>query len=686
MKKKTLVVLLALVLALSMVLTACDKGNDEPAKTDAPAVDKTEAPADDGQDDTPETEAPETDGTEAPDDGEEGDQPKEVRDTLVVASDEFNEIFSPFFSNTAYDNNVWSLTSVGLLGLNAYAQPDDSGASDYIEPEIVRVDPDDEESEVEKVIYRFKLRDGLVFSDGEPVTIDDVIFTYKVYLDPTYTGNTTLYTLPIVGAMEYKYDTEDYQAGLDKIAAEVEAYEPTDEEIDAKATELGDLYAEYGDTKEDFLKDGKWFEDDTLPELINDKKLELTQAWIDGNLADGIDFPEIEGITKINDQEMEIEMYRLDPTAIYKVGVAITPEHYYGEGFEKGNLDGVKAKDKEPMGAGPYIFKGFANNVVSFEANPNYWKGEPKIKNFKYQVVSQTNKLEATARGDVDISDPTADPDMVAEVQKHDNLHMELVDNNGYGYIGIHAERITDKLVRQGIFHLLDRRPAVDAYYGELASIIERPISQTSWAYPQGAEEYYGFDPEKALEKFKEAGYEQVDGKLMKGDVQLHISATYPGGQDDSHPVKPVFSTLKEEGEKLGMIVDLQNMDGGAFFAALDAKQLDMWAAAWQAAVDPDMTQIYKSDSSGNKYGINNADLDKLIAEGLQTVNIEERKAIYSDALDIIMEEAVEMPFYQRKNMFIYNTDVVDIDTLPAEMTPYWDHMAEIEKLELVQE
>ena len=43
------------------------------------------------------------------------------------------------------------------------------------------------------------MRDDLKFSDGEPVTIDDVIFSIYVYLDPTYDGATTWYSLPIEG-------------------------------------------------------------------------------------------------------------------------------------------------------------------------------------------------------------------------------------------------------------------------------------------------------------------------------------------------------------------------------------------------------------------------------------------------------------------------------------------------------
>ena len=49
------------------------------------------------------------------------------------------------------------------------------------------------------VDYNITLKEGVKFSDGEEMTIDDVIFSYYVLLDPAYDGVSTLYSLPIKG-------------------------------------------------------------------------------------------------------------------------------------------------------------------------------------------------------------------------------------------------------------------------------------------------------------------------------------------------------------------------------------------------------------------------------------------------------------------------------------------------------
>ena len=43
---------------------------------------------------------------------------KKTNGSLVIASGNFNQEFSPFFSDTSYDNNIVDLTQVALFGLD----------------------------------------------------------------------------------------------------------------------------------------------------------------------------------------------------------------------------------------------------------------------------------------------------------------------------------------------------------------------------------------------------------------------------------------------------------------------------------------------------------------------------------------------------------------------------------------
>ena len=95
------------------------------------------------------------------------------------------------------------------------------------------------------------MREGLKFSDGEPVTIDDVTFTYYVYLDPAYNGSTTLSSYDILGLQAYRTqipeanleDTQNTAAAIKAaFAANGKDYTVTDD--DAFTQEVYDSYAE----------------------------------------------------------------------------------------------------------------------------------------------------------------------------------------------------------------------------------------------------------------------------------------------------------------------------------------------------------------------------------------------------------------------------------------------------------
>lgn len=612
------------------------------------------------------------------------DKPDTAYGTLVLGSTEFNGVFNPFFATTAYDVEVAGLTQVKILGNDRLGTPV-SAACVYQTPVEVK----DSQGNVTQTVYTFKLIDDLKFSDGTKVTADDIIFTYMVYCDPMYDGAATLFATPILGVNEYRYDDNNYKSKIAEIAATAAAYEPTDAEIDATAQALADTYAAYGYTKANFIKGGDCYDSDTVVTIRADKQKTLEAEYVAANLAGGTDVPAIEGIKKIDDRTVQVTIEGVDPTAIWNLGgVQICSKSYYSPNFKKGDLSEVKAKNSAPMGAGAYKFVSFKDNVVTLEANAGYYKGAPSIAKIKYQVVDTSDKFEGVKLGDYDISDPPASTEMVEQCKATENIDYRLVDYLGYGYIGINAKRITDVNVRKGLMSLMNRDPAIQSYFGELATVIERPMSKVSWAYPENANRVYAFDTEKALEYFQKAGYEQVqkNGKtvLEKDGKQLSVQIAIGGDGKMDHPAAPILTQMKLELEKLGGALDIQDVDMTILSTKMQTGEWDMWVAAWETTIDPDIYQLYHSQGATNYYGISNAQLDKLIVEARQTNDISDRKEKYAAALDIIMDEAIEMPLYQRKNMYIFNNENIDVTTLPEDMTPFYGYLNGIENIHMI--
>ena len=738
----------------------------------------------------------------------------ESKDTpLVVGYSAFNQKFSPFFSETEYDQDVWVMTSLGLLNSDRQGQIIMKGIEgethNYNGTDYTYYGPADCEI-VQKddgtVDYNFKMREDLVFSDGEKVTIDDVIFSMYVLCDPTYDGNSTLYAVPIQGMAAYRagmttlakalaaagrdnadftYWTEEQQTkfwdNFDKglvpfaegiVAACVEGGMNTEGDIAGAAANWGFDGLAADATIQDFAmaigNQYGWVFSAMEKEVGNSDALstmmdaDVYNDYPTTGVKTGESADSITGIKKTGDYSMTVTLDKVDATAIYQLGVTIAPLHYYGDpaqfdaennkfGFPKGDLSSVRAKTTEPMGAGPYKFLKYEDGVVYFEANENYFLGAPKTKYLNFQqCMSDDDKLNGVITGTIDITDPTFSNDTVDAITKANNgsgvdgdkITTDTVDNLGYGYLGMSAACVNvggepgsdaSKNLRKAFATVFSvyRDVAIESYYGERASVINYPISNTSWAAPQptddgykvafsvdvngndiytsgmSADERYAAALQAALGYFEAAGYTVTDGKLTAAPAgaKLEYELQIPADGSGDHPSFMMVSEAKKALETIGMnliITDLSDSSG--LWTGIDAHQVDMWCAAWSATVDPDMYQIYYSDvanckgdlgtgknpfggaaqgGSNKMYCIADPELDNLIMTARESLDQSYRKTMYKACLDIIVDWAVEVPVYQRQNAIIFSTERVNMSTVTPDITTFYKWYSEIENIEL---
>ena len=781
MKMSNIKKILALVLALVMVLALCACGSSTPAPAES------EAP-------TAEPEAPAV---------------EENNSTLVYATATFGQKFSPFFYTTAYDEEVVSSFTGGLLAA------DRGGAIIHhgIEGETVAYNGTDYtyygmgdvevvQNDDGSVDYNLTMRDDIVFSDGTPATIDDVIFGIYVMADPSYDGSSTVYALPIEGMADY-YNSQQYlykllaEAGRDntdftlwdeatqtafwasidaagaKLAQEVvdsvvgsyntDEYtgviEATPDEIAADPAlqvkfgmnmwGYGDAWTE-GATVADFWAAIEANYDSVIEaaetETAGSSIWDLMDDFADYDklVATGDDVPNIKGIIRTGDYSLTVHMTSYDATAIYNMSFIIAPLHHYGDvskydydnnkfGFDKGDLSGVKAKTSDPLGCGPYIFKSYENGVVTMEANPTYFLGEPKTKTILFKEGEDADYVPGIVTGTYDLAVPSISEETLNAITDAnsngeltgDTLTTILVDYRGYGYLGINADLVNiagdpgseeSKALRKGFMTVLAvyRDTVINSYYGDRAAVIQYPISNTSWAAPQPADEGYRaaysvdadgndiFDSsmndeqkydaalKAAVTFFEKAGYTfDADGKVASAPAGAPESyeILIPGQGKQDHPTYGIATAASKALETIGIKLSVNDVGSSVWNNALEGNTAQMWVAAWNSTADPDMYQVYHSTNAhgkgtnSNHYQVDDPALDALIIDGRTSADTEYRKSVYKQAMEIIMDWGVELPVYQRKDCTVASTIRVDCDTLPKDMTPYWGWKAEIETL-----
>lgn len=407
-------------------------------------------------------------------------------------------------------------------------------------------------------------------------------------------------------------------------------------------------------------------------------------------------------------------------------GAQIT--HFGIEQFNSDFFDDVlkaSEKNKLPVGAGAYkatTASGgdnpvgstfYENNVVYFKRNDNFQTfgggkeggiQNAKIKYVNYKVMSDDKIMEALTTKKIDFGTPNANTTNVATVTQNSSfLAKKDYLTGGYGYIGLNPKFIPEYKVRQAIMKSFNTSRIIADYYGGikagLAEVIYRPMSVTSWAYPKTANgdkvgEYAGVAYDSSLEEVKtliaQSGYELRDGIYTKTQIKdgmnnaalgtkLKMTFTIAGESTD-HPTYKLFVDTANELNAIGFDItvatDIQALK------KMNTGNLTVWAAAWTAATDPDLYQVYHKDSKATS--VNNwnypailsnpgawtyesnviESLSEKIMEARSYSDQDERVPIYAECLDYIMSLYVEMPTYQRKDLCVYNKTVIDEKTL----------------------
>ena len=714
-------------------------------------------------------------------------------DTLVFATATFGQKFSTFFATTAYDMDVVDLTTGGLLtadregnivrnGIEGETIPYNGTDYTYYGMGDVEVVENDDGT----VDYNLTMRDDIVFSDGEPANIDDVIFGIYVMADPTYDGSNTIYAVPIEGMDAYrggmealtnvileagpdavselsnKEDTEyfwnafnaagekfcqsiadyviaNYGAEDFKSAVEMWGYQAED-----TATMWQQMIANYG---YDITDNGINAEvaDKDFSEFLNEELGDKADMYAAG-VSTGDSAANISGIERTGDYSMTVHCTKFDATAIYNMAFPIAPLHYYGDpsaydyennqfGFTKGDLSVVKSKTSQPLGCGPYTFDSYENGVVTLVANPNYYKGEPKIKYIRMVESVDADYVPGIQSGTFDLATPSISADTVKALEdgnsngelSGDVTTTALVDYRGYGYVGINADVVkvgsdsgsdASKDLRKALMTVMaiHRDTVIDSYYGERAAVIQYPISNTSWAAPRPTDEGYencysrdvdgnpiytdGMTEEEkydaalqaAVGFLKAAGYTFDDNGVITAapeGAETSYEMLVPGSGQGDHPAYGVALAASEQLKKIGFDLVVSDVESSVWNDSLEANTAQLWCAAWQATADPDMYQVYYSanahgeGTNSNHYQITDSELDTLIVDARSSSDNAYRKATYKTCFDIILDWGVELPLYQRKDCTVASTVRVNVDTLPKDMTPYWSWDAEIETLEM---
>ncbi|MBN1317136.1 MAG: hypothetical protein JXA42_16760 [Anaerolineales bacterium] len=288
------------------------------------------------------------------------------------------------------------------------------------------------------------------------------------------------------------------------------------------------------------------------------------------------------------------------------------------------------------MGTGPFMLEEWTpDEVTRFIRNPNYWRaGEdgqqlPYLDAIEfYPMPDDTARVDAFLSGVVDFLHFVPDKD-VERIMANSDIILSEPWSTYYSYVGFNLGHppFDDPLVRQAISWSLDREEISHALFDQVFPLYDAALPPWHWAYTEHRA-YNHQDIEKAKELLAEAGY--PDGF----DVTVHACYDF---QNELKVCEMAITYLQE----IGIDATIETSEWGIHVDNFTSGNFPIWCDGNMHDGDPDDAyyNTFHSNGEWNFWDYSNPEVDRLLEEGRRVSDLAERKEIYRQVEEILLEE-----------------------------------------------
>ena len=367
-------------------------------------------------------------------------------------------------------------------------------------------------------------------------------------------------------------------------------------------------------------------------------------------------FQEVQSVKAIDDFTLEIIYKQPYFKAIETWMVGILPYHLLKD---EENLM-TSSFNKNPIGTGSYKLKEFKTaQDIELIANENYFEGIPKIDKILYQFLPDPNtsflylkqkKLDIGGLTPIQI-DRQIDDDFKNKftiIQK---------PSFAYTYLGfnLNNEKFKDLRIRQALSLAIDRQELVDILFFGYGKICNGPFLPDSFAYNEKIKPITQ-NIEKAKELLKELGYDENN--------PFTFEVVTNTGNDTRINTAQI---LQYQLEKVGVKMTIRVMEWQAFLnTVVHPKKFDAVILGWSLGLMPDAYPLWHSSSDKlggfNLVSYKNEKVDKLIEDGINTINREELGKIYKEIFKIISDDLPYLFLYIPDGITVVNKEIKNVE------------------------
>ena len=520
--------------------------------------------------------------------------PGAVLSVAMVKDSPLVGIFNEAMYKDGYDGDIieWFLTNA-ILDIDENFEITDTGIA------TLNVDPENKKATI-------KIKDGMKWSDGQPIVADDIIYTYEVIGNKDYTGvRYSDESAKIVGMEEYKAGKASTISGIKKV---------DDKTVEISFKEMGQGIFTGGNGLLTYAMPKHYLKDVPIKDLEKSEKVR-TKLVVAGPYT----------ISSIVPGE--------------SIELKANPNYFRGKPkTEKVTVQVVNSQTiTAAMKSGKYD--------LVFD-----------IPTELYKIYKDFDNIETLGRQELYYSY------LGFKMGKYDKAKGENVVNPN--------AKMADLKLRQALAYGLDINQMVKAFYDGLREKATSSVPPVFGKYYPKDLAGFPYDPEKAKKLLDEAGYKDVNGDGYREDKNgkpFEIKIAAMSGGDIAEPLVQFYiQQWKEIGIK-GVLATGRLIEFNSFYDKVEADdpEIDVYFAAWGVG-----TNLGPYETAGRKSMFNYSrfasdENDKLMAEVTSPKTLTDpnyKPEAYKKWQEYFINQAVEVPLTYRYQLYPVNKRVKNFD------------------------
>lgn len=289
--------------------------------------------------------------------------------------------------------------------------------------------------------------------------------------------------------------------------------------------------------------------------------------------------------------------------------------------------------NKPDVISGPFFVTDYdVDHYISYKANPDYWRGAPKLDKLNIKIVDGSQLYAGLQSGEIDITQHTMSvipPEDYASVETLDNVEVIYGSPVTNQSMFIQTGNIPDVRVRQAMLYAINREQILNELLNGHGEVVDGFLSSASPFFDDSITPV-PYDPDKAKALLADAGW---DGSQT---LRFYVNS------GDSTFVNAA-TVMVAQWAAVGIKAEVQTVDFATLMSVAGTRDYDILAVQYTyAPVDPYPDVAWLLGGEGSWTGYGDAQVDEALRATQLTSDMEETKQLYS-TVDKKVQEDVPM-------------------------------------------